>query len=125
MSGGWTRRLQSCLSFARSYSSTQCRLQSSTVLTGDQLGPIHQDKHQSFRVCKDGKPLPLPPVLDPVVLFERSRWEQTKAKPNVEKFTAFQKKLWENPYGELHKYGSIPVEAIDVWCSACSRITRP
>ena len=64
------------------------------------MGPIQRDEHQTYRVRKDGKPLPLPPVLDPIVVKERRRWEQPKAKPNVEKFTPFQKKLWENPYGE-------------------------
>lgn len=75
------------------------RFYSAYAANADDLGPVVQDEHQSFRVLRDGKKLPLPPVLDPVVLSERSRWERPKEKPNVSKFTPFQKKLWENPYG--------------------------
>lgn len=71
------------------------------VLTGDKLGPVEVQKHEhrTFRVRKDGKPLPLPPVLDPVILEERSRWSKPKAKRDVNKFTPFQQKLFANPYG--------------------------
>jgi hypothetical protein len=94
-------RLESCPSLFSSCAPLQRRFQSGVVLKGDLLGPVHQDAHQSFRERKHGKPLPLPPLLDEVVLAERSRWEQPKAKPDVNKFTPFQKKLWENPYGPL------------------------
>ncbi|KAF2641496.1 hypothetical protein P280DRAFT_542799 [Massarina eburnea CBS 473.64] len=85
------RRLQ-----FRAYSTTQ-------NLLGDDLGPIqrNEDQHKSFRVRQDGSSLPLPPSLDPVVVSERSRWEQLKEKPNVANFTPFQKKLWENPYAHI------------------------
>ncbi|KAF2466774.1 uncharacterized protein BDR25DRAFT_293190 [Lindgomyces ingoldianus] len=73
-------------------------LYSTPAPKGDELGPIQQDGHQSFRVRRDGKRLPLPPLLDPVVLSERSRWEQPKARPSANKFTAFQRKLRESPY---------------------------
>jgi hypothetical protein len=96
------RGLESCSSFFQNSVSLQRRFQSTGVtLKGDLLGPVHKDAHQSFRERKHGKPLPLPPLLDEVVLAERSRWEQPKARPDVSKFTPFQKKLWENPYGSF------------------------
>lgn len=96
MPGGLIRCLKSRSSLV------QRRLQSSAILKGDQLGPVHEEEHQTFRVRKDGTPLPLPPLLDPVVIAERGRWQQPKAKPNVEKFTPFQQKLWQNPFGMSH-----------------------
>lgn len=101
------RDLKSCSGLVKSYAAVQRRLQTSVIHIGDQLGPVQQDGHQSFRARKEGRPLPLPPVLDPVVLSERGRWEQKKEKPNVEQFTPFQKKLWETPYGvylKLHVF---------------------
>ena len=71
------------------------------VLRGDDLGPTRKDDRQTFRVRKDGqaKELPLSPWLDPIVLKENSRFRQTKEKPVPAKFTPFQKRLWENPFG--------------------------
>ncbi|KAF2007958.1 hypothetical protein P154DRAFT_453300 [Amniculicola lignicola CBS 123094] len=68
------------------------------ILAGNNLGPVVENKYQTFRLRKDGTPLPLPPLLDPIAIDERSRWEVKKARPNVEKFTPFQKKFFENPY---------------------------
>jgi hypothetical protein len=68
---------------------------------GDDLGPTRDDTHQTFRVRKDGKSkeLPLPPLLDPVVLEKRSKWENTKDQPKAADFTPFQKKLQANAFG--------------------------
>jgi len=70
-------------------------------LKGSDLGPTREDAHQTFRLRKDetAKELPLSPLLDPVALEERSRYEQTKERPNFAALTPFQKKLWENPFG--------------------------
>ncbi|KAF1977110.1 hypothetical protein BU23DRAFT_453362 [Bimuria novae-zelandiae CBS 107.79] len=68
------------------------------VLRGDALGPVARDEHQSFRVRKDGSKLPLAPILDPVVVEQRTRWTQMKARPDPTNFTPFQKRLLENPY---------------------------
>ncbi|KAI8939674.1 hypothetical protein NX059_003432 [Plenodomus lindquistii] len=70
------------------------------VLRGDDLGPTRKQGHQTFRARKDDKEkaLPLPPLLDPVVLEGRHRWEQPKAQPKHADFTPFQRKLWENPF---------------------------
>ncbi|KAF2685617.1 hypothetical protein K458DRAFT_300451 [Lentithecium fluviatile CBS 122367] len=94
------KRLPSCFSHAIISLQTRCRFYATNVLAGDALGPIEHNgqKHQSLRVLKDGGKLPLPPVLDPVVLSERQRWQQPKQQPNVAEFTPFQKKLWQNPY---------------------------
>lgn len=101
MPGRPIQRLRPCFSLAKHFSRRQARSYAAKVLTGEDLGPIHHDEHHSFRVLKDGSHLPIPPVLDPIALSERSRWEQTKQKPDVNKFTPFQKKLWENPYGTV------------------------
>jgi hypothetical protein len=103
MPGRPSNRLPSCFNRTRLPTPAQCRTYSAEVLKGGALGPIHRDeqKHQSFRVFKDDTKLPLPPLLDPIVVSERTRWQEPKAKPNIATFTPFQKKLWENPYGTL------------------------
>ncbi|KAH7137986.1 hypothetical protein B0J11DRAFT_563038 [Dendryphion nanum] len=93
------QRLKSCSSFDRCIiPSFQCRPYTSHIPIGKDLGPIEQHEHQTFRIRKKGKPLPLPPVLDPVVIEAKGRYAQKKAKPNPATFTPFQKKLLENPY---------------------------
>jgi hypothetical protein len=97
--------VEACSSLARLLLKAQCRSASShipgRILRGDALGLIREDAHQTFRVRKDdaAKELPLSPLLDPVILDKRSRFEQTKKQPKVAEFTPFQKKLWENPFG--------------------------
>ena len=105
MPGSCLHRLKSCSSLVRPTLQAQCR-QSSThvpgrILRGDDLGPTREDAHQTFRVRQDetAKELPLSPLLDPVILGQRSRFEQRKEHPRVAEFTPFQKKLWENPFG--------------------------
>jgi hypothetical protein len=84
-------------------SSTQCRLTSTyaRTLRGEDLGSIRHDAHQTFRArrVKEEKALPLPPLLDPVILEKRSRWQKNKAQPEDVELTPFQKKLQMNPYG--------------------------
>jgi hypothetical protein len=81
----------------------QCRLVYTHVQIprGDDLGPIRDEVHQTVRVRKDAnaKELPLPPLLDPVVLEKRSKWENTKAQPKHAGLTPFQRKLQANPFG--------------------------
>jgi hypothetical protein len=104
MPGRCLYRLELCSSLARPLLQAQCR-QFSThagrILRGDDLGPTREDAHQTFRVRKDetAKELPLSPLLDPVILEKRSRFEQTKERPRATEFTPLQKKLWENPFG--------------------------
>jgi hypothetical protein len=71
------------------------------ILKGDELGPTRDEPHQTLRTRKDGSAgtLPLPPLLDPVVLQKRSRWENTKAQPRAAELTPFQKRLQANAYG--------------------------
>ncbi|KAF2443920.1 hypothetical protein P171DRAFT_413527 [Karstenula rhodostoma CBS 690.94] len=95
MPGRPVPRVRSCL---RSPNNAQYRAHATKVLRGDDLGPVVQGEHQTFRVRNDGSKLPLPPVLDPIVVAQRSRWKQHKAQPDVASFTPFQKKMWENPY---------------------------
>lgn len=104
MPGQWTRSLESCLSQARAISTAHRQsVKYITPLKGDELGPTREDGHCTFRTRKDGKKeLPLPPLLDPVVLEKRSRHEQKKEKPKFADFTPFQRKLWENPFGMRH-----------------------
>lgn len=107
MPGEWAYRLQPCSSLARHFVSAQYRHFSTHVpgrnLRGDDLGPTRRNANSTFRIRKDGaaKELPLPPSLDPVILEKRSLWEQTKQQPKFAEFTPFQKKLWENPFGNL------------------------
>lgn len=106
MPGQWTRRLGSCSSQARSISTAQRTSNSNvrpvTPLSGIELGPTQQNGHRTLRKRLDGKKtLPIPPLLDPVVLETRSRYEQKKEKPKAAEFTPFQHKLWENPFGAL------------------------
>ncbi|KAF2630097.1 hypothetical protein BU25DRAFT_265552 [Macroventuria anomochaeta] len=101
MPGQWTRRLGSCSSQARAISTAQRQssVKHTTPLTGSELGPTQQDGHRTFRTRQDGKKeLPLPPLLDPVVLGKRSRYEQKKEKPKFADFTPFQRQLWETPF---------------------------
>ncbi|OAG02704.1 uncharacterized protein CC84DRAFT_1097826 [Paraphaeosphaeria sporulosa] len=98
MPGRPVPRVRSCL---RSPHNAQRRAHATKVLRGDDLGPVVQDEHQTFRLRHDGSKLPLPPVLDPVVVEQRARWKQQKAKPDVAGSTPFQKKLLENPYAHV------------------------
>lgn len=112
MPGRIPPRPRQCL---RLVETTRLRIQSRPYSTRDPVtnddaleSTIHRDEnlHRSFRLRPGGKPLPLPPSLDPIVASERSQWEQTKKRPNVAEFTPFQKKLWENPYGMPFKLGT-------------------
>ena len=73
-----------------------------SIAKGEDLGPTCDELHRTVRSRKDesAKDLPLPPLLDPIVLDKRSKWENTKAQPKAADFTPFQKKLQVNPYGE-------------------------
>jgi len=126
MTGRLIQRLKLCASFTKQLISGAVRPYSSTAPPRDALGPLHHGQHKSFRVRKDGtrKSLPLPPVLDPVVLAERSKWEQPKKEPNIEQFTPFQKKLWENPYG-IFFYSIEFVRDFLIAYSTCSRLPNP
>jgi hypothetical protein len=123
MTGRLIQRLKSCASFTEQLISGAIRPYSTAAPPRDALGPLHHDQHRSFRVRKDGarKPLPLPPVLDPVVFAERSKWEQPKKQPNIEQLTPFQKKLWENPYG-IFFYSIELVRSFLIVYSTCSRL---
>ena len=123
MPGRSVKRLPSCLSRPRN-SSIQRRTYSAKPLTSDALGPIIHDEqhHQSLRVLKDGNKLPLPPLLDPVVRLERSRWQQPKERPNVANFTPFQKKLWENPYGTLFNSHLITTRRVLHHITCCTHL---
>jgi hypothetical protein len=108
MPGTSIKRLPSCFSRLK-ITSFHRRTYSAKAITSNALGPIAHDEqhHKSFRVLKDGKKLPLPPVIDPIVRSECSRWQQPKERPNVATFTPFQKKLWENSYGTLDYHCSL------------------
>jgi hypothetical protein len=106
MPGRWTcRPKKSCWSPARLLVRAQRRQSSAHVpgriLKGRDLGATREDAHQTFRLRNDdtAKELPLSPLLDPVVLEKRARFEQTKERPKFAEFTPFQKKLWESPFG--------------------------
>ena len=104
MPGQWTRRLGSCSSQARSFSTAPrtSNIRYVKLLSGNELGPTQQDGHRTLRKRLDGKrALPLPPLLDAAVVELRSRHEQKKEKPKAAEFTPFQRKLWENPFGAL------------------------
>jgi hypothetical protein len=122
MLGRLARRPNSCSSLTGRLWKAQIRFTSTHVHIPNDLGPTSEDAHGTYRVRSDQKEkdLPLPPLLDPVVLERRSRWENNKARPNAEKFTPFQKKLQANPYGKL------PVRSSDAGLkhySARSRVT--
>lgn len=105
MPGQWTRRLVSRSSQARGISTAQRQSSVAPIapLKGSELGSTQQDGHRTVRKRKAGKKeLPLPPLLDPVVLDKRARHERKKEKPRFADFTPFQRKLWENPFGRLH-----------------------
>jgi hypothetical protein len=103
MLGIWINRPASYPSFAFRALQAQCRftVTHARIPRGDDLGPTRNGIHQTFRVRKDGrsKELPLPPLLDPVILEKRSKWENTKDQPRAAEFTPFQKKLQSNAYG--------------------------
>lgn len=117
MPGQWTRRLGSCSSQARSISTAPrtSNIRPVTLLSGNELGPTQQDGHRTLRKRLDGKKtLPLPPLLDPVVVESRSRHEQKKEKPKAAEFAPFQRKLWENPFGALliHPVDTAPTNTV-------------
>lgn len=99
-----TRRLASYCTIDNRVFRDQCRHTSgsSHFSRGDDLGPLREEAHQTFRIRKEGvgNELPLPPLLDPLVIEKKSRWRNTKNRPNPAEFTPFQKKLQANPYGE-------------------------
>jgi hypothetical protein len=103
MLGKCTPRLASHYSLAACALRAPCRLTSThaRIPTGEALGPTRDDAHQTFRLRRDGtaKELPLPPLLDPVILEKRLQWEAPKAKPKPAEHTPFQKKLQATPYG--------------------------
>lgn len=108
MPGQWTRRLGPCLSQTRSISTASGRSKARQVtsLAESDLGPTQQHGHRTVRKRVDGKKeLPLPPLLDPVVLERKSRYKQKKARPSAADFTPFQRKLWENPFGRPYTCG--------------------
>lgn len=87
---------------ARLILQARCRAYLSTLpLMSDDLSRTRKDAHQTLRVRKDSKErdLPLPPILDPIAIERRNKWENTKAQPVAADFTDFQKKLQANPYG--------------------------
>ncbi|KAF2033271.1 hypothetical protein EK21DRAFT_59035 [Setomelanomma holmii] len=102
MLGRCIRPLATRPQLASSPLQAQCRFASAhvRVSVGSDLGPTREDGHQTLRIRKEqrGKDLPLPPLLDPVALEERSRWEKTKAQPKAANLTSFQKKLQANAY---------------------------
>lgn len=107
MLGRWTHRPASCVSPARRRPLRLPRCASSThapgrILQGAHLGPTRDDDDYHtvrLRQDKQAKELPLPPLLDPLVLEQRSRFEQKKERPQVADFTPTQRRLWENPFG--------------------------
>ncbi|EOA89579.1 hypothetical protein ACJQWK_02399 [Exserohilum turcicum] len=106
MLGRWTHRPASCVSPARRRPLRLPRCASSThapgrILQGAHLGPTRDDDDYHtvrLRQDKQAKELPLPPLLDPLVLEQRSRFEQKKERPQVADFTPTQRRLWENPF---------------------------
>ncbi|KAF3053457.1 hypothetical protein E8E11_008525 [Didymella keratinophila] len=101
MPGQWTARLGSCSSQARALSTARCQslVKHVTPLKGSELRPTTRKSHRTFIHRKDGKKdLPLPPLLDPAVLAQRSRHESKKEKPKFADFTPFQLKLWSCPF---------------------------
>lgn len=55
----------------------------------------------SFRNRKGAfRPLPLPPLLDPVKIAAKERYRQPKACFPTQGWTPFQEKLRQNPYGQ-------------------------
>ncbi|KAF2272466.1 uncharacterized protein EI97DRAFT_436957 [Westerdykella ornata] len=83
-------------------SNPQCRYKTTAaVLRGDALGPTQQSAHRTHRILKTGETLPLPPLLDPLVLEQRSKWTQPKKPPDAKTFTPFQKKLYATPYAHM------------------------
>ncbi|KAL1654365.1 hypothetical protein SLS61_002965 [Didymella pomorum] len=104
MPGQWTARLGSCSSQARALSTARRQSHNNNIkhvtpLTGSELGPTTRNVQRTFIRRKDGKKdLPLPPLLDPAVLAQRSQHEVKKEKPKFADFTPFQRKLWESPF---------------------------
>ncbi|KAF2849273.1 hypothetical protein T440DRAFT_469378 [Plenodomus tracheiphilus IPT5] len=104
MLGRWNHRLSPRLHRAKQASPVHRRRSSTHVpgrlLRGDDLGPTRKEGHQTFRARTDegAKALPLPPLLDPIVLQSRGRWEQPKDQPKFADFTPFQRRLWANTF---------------------------
>jgi hypothetical protein len=63
---------------------------------------VSEDGFRAVRKRRDGnRPLPLPPLIDPIRQAQRDRWKKLKAAPlRHGQMSEFQKKLWDNPYGE-------------------------
>lgn len=107
MLGRWTCRHHACVRMAAPLSPTHSRHSSTHVpgrtLRGGDLGPTRSHDHQTFRARKDGTAtaLPLPPLLDPVVVEERAQWEKPKERAKHVTLTPFQRQLWENSFGML------------------------
>lgn len=73
------------------------------------------DAHRTFRVRDRGTRLPLPPILDPIVVAHKKRWKQKKVEPDASSLTPFQKKLLSTSFGNgpistplFHPFESVP-----------------
>ncbi|KAF2018502.1 hypothetical protein BU24DRAFT_421485 [Aaosphaeria arxii CBS 175.79] len=99
MLGGRLYQLRPCPIFKAIRSSLSHYHQPTAATSaGVQLGPTRHLEHASRRSRDNGETLPVPPLLDPITLDRRSRWEQRKSRPSVDAFTPFQKKLLANPF---------------------------
>ena len=95
MQGAPYRRLPTRVVFSKRI----LRSYSSHIPKNEQAQALEQNGHQTFRVRRDGTTLPLPPILDPIRIAARTRWEQPKSRPDLNNLTPFQQKLYACSYG--------------------------
>lgn len=110
----------------------RCFSQQGPVRPVEQPMALSEDGTKMQRERKHGdKSLPLPPLMDPIVIKARNRYTQPKPREAGTSKTHFQKQLERNPYGKhswhddgrVHRFTYCPAQALATPIRQC-RVTH-
>ena len=90
----------SCLADRRYFPPLGMRLQSTNFSSSKEQIQNSQRLDSHFQRTNGRKPLPLPPVLNPLIVAAQKRYRQPKAESSGQNWTEFQQRLYRNPYGK-------------------------
>lgn len=66
----------------------------------EQATKAQDDPVSNVKAAREHRPLPLPPLMDPVKLAARNKFRHSKRQPSGQNLTQLQRQLKNNPYGE-------------------------